>query len=349
MVRAAVGLRERASFIRSPAQPALPRLGPLLSPTSAPRRAPFAGRINALVPVAPWHDASPLADPFGLTTLDVLRGLARARAAGFFCFNAFPAAEIEWQERPENGDMSWLADGRFLALAGPQAARSRPGAEYHASSCADLIPYFRRRGVTTVVRLNRPAYDAAAFRRAGLRHDDLVYQDGSNPPDAVLREFLRVCEEAPGAIAVHCKAGLGRTGTCIGAYMMKHYGFTAREAIGWMRVARPGSVIGPQQQFLEAIEARMWADGQAFKAAGRRLPEPAKGSVLARRQAEAEAASAAAAAAATTLHRSVDSHKRLVETLASGDRRTGRRRPRLWSSSLLSLSPPPPPPSSSAA
>ena len=29
--------------------------------------------------------------------------------------------------------------------------------------------------------------------------------------------------------------------------MMKHYGFTANECIGWLRVARPGSVIGPQQ------------------------------------------------------------------------------------------------------
>jgi len=80
---------------------------------------------------------------------------------------------------------------------------------------------------------------------------------------------------------VHCKAGLGRTGSCIGAYLMKHYGFTAREAIGWMRVCRPGSVIGPQQAFLESIEGRMWDEGARFHAA-RALPPPAAGAPLAR-------------------------------------------------------------------
>ena len=65
----------------------------------------------------------------------------------------------------------------------------------------------------------------------------------------------QLCEGERGGIAVHCKAGLGRTGTCIGAYTMKHFGFTAREVIGWFRICRPGSVLGPQQQFMEVKDA----------------------------------------------------------------------------------------------
>lgn len=46
-------------------------------------------------------------------------------------------------------------------------------------------------------------------------------------------------------------AGLGRTGSLIGAYIMKHHRFTALETIAWLRLCRPGSVIGHQQQWLE--------------------------------------------------------------------------------------------------
>lgn len=55
-------------------------------------------------------------------------------------------------------------------------------------------------------------------------------------------------------MAIHCKAGLGRTGTLIGLYAMKHFKFPAAAFIGWIRIARPGSILGPQQYYLLDVE-----------------------------------------------------------------------------------------------
>eukprot|EP00463_Aulacantha_scolymantha_P001509 TRINITY_DN2120_c0_g1_i1.p1 TRINITY_DN2120_c0_g1~~TRINITY_DN2120_c0_g1_i1.p1 ORF type:complete len:103 (+),score=9.96 TRINITY_DN2120_c0_g1_i1:217-525(+) len=43
---------------------------------------------------------------------------------------------------------------------------------------------------------------------------------------------------------------------------MKHYKLTHAEAIAWIRLCRPGSIIGPQQHFLQQMEAKMWAAGE---------------------------------------------------------------------------------------
>lgn len=114
-----------------------------------------------------------------------------------------------------------------------------------------------------MVRLNKKAYHEDDFQRAGIDHLEQFYTDGSCPPikilDRVVAAFDGVAKDE--AFAVHCKAGLGRTGTCIGAYIMKHYRFTASEVIAWMRICRPGMVIGPQQQFMKEIEQRMWQLG----------------------------------------------------------------------------------------
>jgi cell division cycle 14 len=64
---------------------------------------------------------------------------------------------------------------------------------------------------------------------------------------------METVDNEPGKVAVHCKAGLGRTGSLIALYAMKHYKFPAADFIGWIRICRPGSILGPQQFFLLVI------------------------------------------------------------------------------------------------
>ena len=70
---------------------------------------------------------------------------------------------------------------------------------------------------------------------------------------------MKVCDDHwaqpdAGAISIHCKAGLGRTGTLIGLWAMKHFQIPAEAFIGWIRIARPGSILGPQQFYLPKME-----------------------------------------------------------------------------------------------
>lgn len=152
-----------------------------------------------------------------------------------------------------------------MAFAGPSFERHVSPEGYCTLAPADYIPYFQQKNVGLVVRLNKKCYNEQDFVDAGIDHVEAFFVDGSCPSLEILHGVIDAFEQVPAdkAFAVHCKAGLGRTGTCIGAYLMKHYGFTAKEAIAWMRICRPGCVIGPQQQYLEKIQNLMWQEGVA--------------------------------------------------------------------------------------
>ena len=120
--------------------------------------------------------------------------------------------------------------------------------------------------VAAMVGLNEAEYDGAAFEDSGIRHLRLEFDDCSIPPDHVASAFLAAADAAfaaGGRVAVHCRAELGRTGTLIALYLMRSCGFTAREAMAWLRIMRPGSVIGRQQHYLCRVEAAGAAAGTA--------------------------------------------------------------------------------------
>ncbi|XP_063726980.1 dual specificity protein phosphatase CDC14A-like isoform X2 [Symsagittifera roscoffensis] len=217
----------------------------------------------------PFRDASMAPSSYNLTVLDCLHSISKALANNFFQFQNFDVEEYEHYEKVDNGDFNWILPDKFLAFSGPHnQSVILDGYPLHAPEV--YFPYFRKHHVSTVIRLNKKFYDAKRFTDAGFEHYDLFFVDGSNPSQEILYKFLEICERAGGAIAVHCKAGLGRTGTLIGCFIMKHYKFTAAEVIAWIRICRPGSVIGPQQHYVESQQSKMWMEGDMFRTRNQR-------------------------------------------------------------------------------
>lgn len=169
------------------------------------------------------------------------------------------------------GDFNWVTP-HFLAFASPQhmpvapiphntpeyASLPSTIPEVFASKLPlpfkNVLAHFASRNVGLVVRLNSELYCPSYFTALGITHIDMIFEDGTCPPLPLVRRFIKMAHEVitvkNRGIAVHCKAGLGRTGCLIGAYLIYRHGFTANEVIAFMRFMRPGMVVGPQQHWL---------------------------------------------------------------------------------------------------
>jgi len=248
---------------------------------------------NTKPALVPYRDASLGPPSYPITVHHCLMGLAKAMELGWYDHKTFNPDEYEHYERVENGDFNWIVPGKFLAFSGPTQTPIAYVDGVKTNTPETYYEYFKANNVTGVVRFNNKVYDRKKFLDAGFNHYDLYFADGGNPTDAILKKFLDIAENEKGALAVHCKAGLGRTGTLISLFLMKHFSVTTPEIISWLRLCRPGSVIGPQQNFLSEMEIRMHREGQAHRKGG------AGGAQRAAPAAAPSAASAADGTAAT--------------------------------------------------
>lgn len=226
---------------------------------SWPPHLALAPIAQAEPPFMPFRDAGYSTADFILTIQDVVYGCWRAKEKGFLDLRHFNLDEYEQYEKVDQGDFNELPP-HYIAFASPQQEDFLTPLD-HAFN--NVLDYFETHNVQLVVRLNSILYDARQFEQRGIKHVDMIFDDGTVPTMEMVKRFVGAAEciiEQGGKIAVHCKAGLGRTGCLIGAHLIYSYGFTAAECIAYMRFLRPGMVVGPQQHwlYLHQNEFRDW-------------------------------------------------------------------------------------------
>jgi len=139
-------------------------------------------------------------------------------------------------------NFSWLVPQRVAGMAQPRAANA---------------PWLAEQGVRALLSLTeRPP---AGFERFELLH--LPIRDMTAPSLELLAESVRFIRDVVArgeAVAVHCTAGMGRTGTVLAAYLVAT-GLPPEDAIAHVRALRPGSIETPEQEetihrFARALE-----------------------------------------------------------------------------------------------
>ncbi len=143
-------------------------------------------------------------------------------------------------------NLDWIIESRLASMAMPWP---------------DELVHLRDIGINGILSLSTRIPEGLPME--GIRHLHLPVLDLTAPTLAQLQtgvEFIHETIEDGGAVAVHCTAGLGRTGTFVSAYLV-YSGMPPAEAIHEVRSCRPGSVETMQQEqaiveFARGLEQR---------------------------------------------------------------------------------------------
>jgi atypical dual specificity phosphatase len=148
---------------------------------------------------------------------------------------ALPPRVIE----PMKG-FSWVVEGSLAGMPRPGALRP----------IDEDVAFLAASGIALLVSLTETPTDRTALAAHGIELLHIPVLDFTAPTQDQLREYAVTVRSwlADGqAVAVHCGAGKGRTGTFLAAYFVTE-GMTADAAIRHVRALRPGSIETAAQE-----------------------------------------------------------------------------------------------------
>jgi atypical dual specificity phosphatase len=114
-------------------------------------------------------------------------------------------------------------------------------------------------GITHLITLTETDMDQDALLRHGLKNTHLPIFDRKAPSASQMHMLLVRMQrlmEAGEVLAVHCKAGLGRTGLALATWLVRDGGLGAEAAVERLRKINPGYIQSDEQlAFLHHYEA----------------------------------------------------------------------------------------------
>ena len=174
----------------------------------------------------------------------------------------------------KNSPLWWVVPGVLAGMPMPyvhQERRLNRGGPLNAYP--DDLPELYSAGIRAVVSLLNIPFDDSVFKSAGFAYLSLPIPDGAPPTMEQAIKFMQFViaqRSAQRAVAVHCQAGIGRTGTMIASYLITQ-GDDAKTAIRRVRAVNSSAIETPRQvQFLEYF-ARMGLKTIRFE--GEMLPK----------------------------------------------------------------------------
>ena len=134
-------------------------------------------------------------------------------------------------------NFSWLVSGEIAGMAMPGPSVN----DFEA---------LKEHKIDAIVSLTESSLNKILIEEFGFEYRHVPVEDLTAPSMEQIDEFVEFAttmKESGKKIAVHCGAGIGRTGTMLACYLV-HQGYSAKGAIKEVRKKRPGSIETPEQE-----------------------------------------------------------------------------------------------------